>query len=182
MNKGVFLDRDGTLIHDRPGHYLSEPGKLKLYKDTIPALRLLRGLGFKLFVVTNQSGIARGYFTDKTARAINMRLETLLRKAGAPISETAYCPHGPDDGCRCRKPAPLMGKRLAKKHNIDLRRSFMIGDKISDVKFGANLGLRTILVRSGHGRSQLRKAGGKHAAEHIAAGILQAARFIRHEI
>ena len=181
-HRAVFLDRDGTLIHDRPGHYLSDPSELKLYKNTLPALKLLHKLGLKLFIVTNQSGIARGYFTENTARRTNARLENLLKKGGCPITETAYCPHGPQDACRCRKPLPLMGKTLAKKHNVDLKRSFMVGDKFSDMEFGKNLGMKTILLRTGHGESQLRKANKKQAADHIAAGILQATRLIKNEI
>lgn len=178
----VFLDRDGTLIHDRPGHYLSDPAKLRLYKNTIPALRLLRKLGFRLFIVTNQSGIARGYFTRATAEKVNARLEKLLAAGGARIDETAYCPHGPNDGCLCRKPLPLMGRKLIKKHNIAAERSFMVGDKKSDMEFGGKLGLKTILLRTGHGQTQLRKPQALSATGHVSAGILQAARFIKHEI
>jgi len=181
-HKAVFLDRDGTLIHDRPGHYLSRPEDLRVYKNAPEALALLQKHGFRLFIVSNQSGVGRGYFTGKTARAINARLENLFKKRGVKITETVFCPHAPDAGCSCRKPAPLMGERLIKRYKLSPPACYMAGDKKSDAQFGRNLGFSTVFVKTGHGAAQLKKHGGK-VADRVTADILSAAKWIiKHEI
>ena len=178
QSKAVFLDRDGTIIHDRPGHYLLRPQDLRLYRDTGKALSTLKKRGYKLFIITNQSGIGRGYCTKETVSAIHARLETLLRKMGAEIDEIVFCPHHPDAKCGCRKPLPFMGERLLKKHRLSASNCWMIGDKKSDMQFGKNLGLATVLVKTGHGNTQLRKYANAIPADHKSAGILQAANWI----
>lgn len=176
-NKAVLLDRDGTIIHDRPGRYLSKPENLKLYKNSVPALKLLAGAGFKLFIVSNQSGIGRGYFTKQTVDEINAHMTRLLKKDGIVISGIYYCPHAPGQNCQCRKPAPQMGKQIIKEHGIDPLKSYMIGDKLSDIKFGKALGLKTVFVKTGNGRSQLEKYK-TISADKNAANILDGARWI----
>ena len=111
MTKAIFLDRDGTLIYEKPGVYLSDPKQLRLYKSTKPALALLSKSGFKLFIVSNQSGIGRGYFTEKEVNAVHAHLKTLLKPAR--IEEIVFCPHAPDEHCACRKPLPKMGLDFA---------------------------------------------------------------------
>lgn len=180
--KAVFLDRDGTLIHDRPGHYLSEPGKLRLYKNTPAALKLLADRGFKLFVVSNQSGVGRGYYTLETANAINDRLKELLERHGVKIAEISICPHAPSTPCECRKPAPAMGLHLIARHGIDTSRSYMVGDKLSDMEFGRNIGVKTVFVKTGHGRHQAEKHGNRLAPSIKANNILRAAQRICDEI
>lgn len=182
LQKAVFLDRDGTLIHDRPGHYLSEPAKLRLYRNTPAALKMLADKGFRLFVVSNQSGVGRGYYTLATANAINDHLEKLLSRHGVKIAEISICPHAPSTPCECRKPAPAMGLRLMAKHGIDPSRSYMVGDKLSDMEFGRNIGVRTVFVKTGHGRSQSEKHGEKLAPSIKANDILRAAQRICDEI
>ncbi|MFA6583141.1 MAG: HAD family hydrolase [Elusimicrobiaceae bacterium] len=181
--KAIILDRDGTLIHDKPGRYLSKPEALRLYKNTAPALKILAEAGYKLFVVSNQSGIGRGYFTEQTARAINRRMTDSLKKTGVVIADIVFCPHAPDEKCACRKPLPKMGEDLIKKHGIKPAESYMVGDKLSDVKFGHALGMKTIFVKTGNGRHQLEKYGSKIQTEKIAADILAAAKWIaKYEI
>lgn len=181
--KAVILDRDGTLIFDRPGHYLSRPEDLRLYKHTPDALALLCKAGFKLFVVSNQSGIGRGYYSDETARAINKRMTDLLHPSGARIEEIVYCPHAPSEKCSCRKPLPEMGLRLIDKHGINPARSYMVGDKLSDMQFGHSLGLTPVFVKTGNGRHQLEKHGNELKTEKITPDILSAAKWIiKHEI
>ena len=118
--KAVFFDRDGTLIHEKPGTYLSDPAKVRPYKTAAPALAKLAKLGYTFFIVSNQSGIGRGYFTAKEVDACHARLKALLKPA--VIKEIAYCPHGPDDHCACRKPAPLLGEKLIQKSLEELSR------------------------------------------------------------
>ena len=100
----AFLDRDGTLTRNRRGVYVTKPGSLHLYSRTARALRLLAGKGYRLIVLTNQSGVARGYLTLSTAKKINLRLRAMLAKKGVKISAAYFCPHGPGEGCSCRKP------------------------------------------------------------------------------
>jgi len=140
MNKAVFLDRDGTVIYDR--NYLSDPALVELLPGVVEGLKLFKENGFLLIIVSNQSGIARGYFTENELTAVNAKLEDLLKKEGAALDANYYCIHSPDDMCDCRKPAIGMALRAKKEFDIDLSASFMIGDKLSDIQFGNNFGAR----------------------------------------
>ena len=126
--KAILMDRDGTVIKEKPGTYLCDPKGVKLYKNTLKAFRLFKEMGYKLFIVSNQSGIGRGYFGEEAVKAVNGRMLKLLEKA-ADIDGVYYCPHAPGENCSCRKPAPGMGLKIIKDHNIDPKLSFMIGDK-----------------------------------------------------
>lgn len=130
MSWAVFLDRDGAIIHDR--HYLSEPAGVELLPGAVEGLRLLRELGAQLVVVTNQSGVGRGYFSALEVERVNARMRELLTQAGADVDAIYVCVHAPQDGCDCRKPAPGMLHRAARELQLDLARSFMIGDRDSD--------------------------------------------------
>lgn len=173
--KAVFFDRDGTLIHEKPGTYLSDPAKVKPYRSVKAALALLKKAGFKFFIVSNQSGIGRGYFSDKEVKACHKRLEALLKPAR--IEEIVFCPHSPEQKCHCRKPHPEMGLQLIKKHKIDASRSFMVGDKKADVEFGHNIGCKSVLVTTANGKNHLKKYP-ELAPEKVASNLLNAARFI----
>lgn len=175
MIKAVFLDRDGTLIYEKPGIYLSDPQQVHLYKSTQPALALLSKSGFKLFIVSNQSGIGRGYFTAKEVNAVHAHLQKLLKPAH--IEEIVFCPHAPDEKCTCRKPQPQMGLRLIQKYNIDPKSSYMIGDKKADIDFGRALGCKTVLVTTANGHRHLKKYPDLHP-DKIATNLLNAAKFI----
>ncbi len=153
--KAVFFDRDGTVIKEKPGTYLSDPKGVKLYKNTLKGLKLFADMGYKLFIVSNQSGIGRGYFTDKEVKAVNDHMLKILKPI--KIEDIAYCPHAPSEPCNCRKPAPALGERLIKKYNIDASQSFMVGDKKSDILFGQNLNMQSILVLTANGKKQLAK-------------------------
>ncbi len=153
-NSAVFLDRDGTLNED-PG-YLGDPNHLKLYPKTGEALSILKNnLGFKLIVISNQSGIARGLITEEMVNAVNVRLNELLEESNVKIDAFYYCPYHPDfstkEECGCRKPSPELVFKAAKDFNIDLTRSYFVGDAVSDVECGINSGLKTILVKTGYG-------------------------------
>lgn len=175
MIKAVFLDRDGTIIYEKPGVYLSRPQQVILYKSTKPALELLSKNGFQLFIVSNQSGIGRGYFTEKEVNAVHAHLQNLLKPAH--IEEIVFCPHAPDEHCSCRKPQPKMGLDLIKKYHIDPTNSYMIGDKKADVEFGRSIGCKTILVTTANGQHHLRKYPDLHP-DKVATNLLNAAKFI----
>jgi len=149
----VFLDRDGTIIAD--DNYLSEPAQVRLLPGAAEAIRCLRAAGYLIIVVSNQSGIARGLFTEERLAEINRRMEALLAAEGAHLDAIYYCPHLPEGTvakyareCDCRKPAPGLLLRAAREHNIDLSRSWIIGDAERDVEAGRRAGLtsRTILL------------------------------------
>lgn len=175
----VFLDRDGTLIHDREGHYLTDPRRLKLYKDAPRALRALAALGFRLIVLTNQSGVGRGYMTLARSVEINRALAAALKSRGVRLEGIYFCPHRPDEGCRCRKPAPGLLREAARAHRADLSRSFVVGDKKGDMELARACGLRAVFVETGHGRPQLAKHGPYLKAFPRAAGIAGAAAIIK---
>ncbi len=140
----VFLDRDGTLNYD-PG-YLKVAADLKLLAGVGPALARLRGAGAKLIVVTNQSGVGRGIVTLKDLEAIHARLEGLLEQEDAALDAIYFCPHHPDDGCRCRKPNVGMVERAVSELQLDLRRSYLIGDHARDIQLANRVGAKAILI------------------------------------
>lgn len=173
--KAVFFDRDGTLIHETPGTYLSDPAKVRLYKSVPAALALLKKAGYQFFIVSNQSGIGRGYFTGKEVNAVHARMLKLLRPAR--IEEIVFCPHAPEQKCNCRKPAPALGLQLIKKYNIDPAHSYMVGDKKADVEFGQAIGFTPVLVTTANGKNHLKKYPAMRPAK-AASNLLNAARFI----
>lgn len=140
----VFFDRDGVLIYD--SGYLSSPNQVKLLPDAPALLKRIRDLGFRVIVITNQSGIGRGLFTHGQAAAVADRLTEVLAEQGASVDATYFCPHSPDDNCDCRKPKPGMLQRAARELNIDLSGSFMIGDRLSDCEAAQAAGCQPILL------------------------------------
>jgi len=140
----VFLDRDGTLNYD-PG-YLKVAAELKLLAGVGPALARLKVAGAKLVVVTNQSGVGRGIITLKDLEAIHARLEGLLEQEGAALDAIYFCPHHPDDGCHCRKPNVGMVERAVSELQLDLRRSYLIGDHARDIQLAHRVGAKAILL------------------------------------
>lgn len=143
----VFLDRDGTLNSD-PG-YLKSPAELKLLPGVAASLARMKAAGAKLVVVTNQSGVARGLLTLKDVEAVHERLQGLLEQEGAVLDAIYFCPHHPDDGCRCRKPGRAMVDRAVADWHIDLRYSYVIGDRIRDMQLARAVGAKPVLVTTG---------------------------------
>lgn len=144
----VFLDRDGTIIRDK--HYLSDPDGVELLAGAVEGLALLREAGCPLVVLSNQSGVGRGYFDAACVDRVNARLADLLHAQGVHLTGMLYCPHGPDEGCLCRKPAPGMVLEAARRWNLaELVRGgrcVSVGDKPCDVRLGQGLGGRGVLV------------------------------------
>ncbi|MBE9535669.1 MAG: D-glycero-beta-D-manno-heptose 1,7-bisphosphate 7-phosphatase [Proteobacteria bacterium] len=154
----VFLDRDGTVNED--AEYLSDPNELKLIPGSGGAIRLINEAGLLAVVLTNQSGVARGYFSETQVGIVNKRLDLLLAQNQAKIDAYYYCPHHPTEGnapyrveCDCRKPKTGMIKKAVKKLDIDPQISYMVGDKLSDLKMADAAGAKGILVRTGYGRN-----------------------------
>jgi D-glycero-D-manno-heptose 1,7-bisphosphate phosphatase len=141
----VFVDRDGTIIHD--ADYCSDPKLVQVFDGAAAALRRLKKAGFKIIVITNQSGIGRGFFTEKQYRAVEAEVSRQL--GGDLVDATYFCPDAPGQPSECRKPAPGMVLKAAREHDVDLARSFLIGDKEVDAECAHNAGVRVIRVRTG---------------------------------
>lgn len=161
MKKVIFLDRDGTINVEKDYIYKSED--LVFEEGTIEALKTFKNLGYILIVVSNQSGIARGYFTEEDLNIFNNNMNEILKKNGVEITEFYCCPHHPDGigeykkVCECRKPNNKMIEDAIKKYNIDREKSYMIGDKTSDIGAGLKSNLKTVLVKTGYGLKDMEK-------------------------
>lgn len=150
MKKAVFMDRDGTIMKEIS--YPSDPEKVELLPNACSAIKLLARNGFKILIVSNQSGVGRGYFPIDIVYAVNERLLNLLKKEGGYIDKIYFCPHRPEDNCMCRKPKPGMINQAKEEFDIDLAHSYMIGDRSEDIELGNSESLRTILVLTGYGK------------------------------
>ena len=178
----VFLDRDGTIVEE--GHYLADPAALRIYPYTPSALRQLAAAGFALVVVSNQSGVARGYFDEAAVAAVNERLVSRLAEEQVVLDGIYYCPHHPAGSvreyarvCDCRKPATGMLRRAAAELELDLEGAWMLGDKPEDMALADAARLRGILLRSGQGEAAERKGAGKTACA-VCDNLAEAARVI----
>ncbi len=170
--RAVFLDRDGTIIKDMV--YLSDPERLRFLKGSIEGLKALTRAGYLLFIVTNQSGVSRGYLSLDRLHRIHRLMDQYLRREGIQIKEYAYCPHHPNERCRCRKPETFMIRRILKNYpEINLSRSFMVGDKITDVELGKRMGMKTILITDNTDNSGI--------ADFTARNLEEAAKIILRE-
>jgi D-glycero-D-manno-heptose 1,7-bisphosphate phosphatase len=145
----VLLDRDGTIIVER--HYLADPADVRLLPNAGAGLRALSGMGFGCVVVTNQSGLARGYFDAPRLAQIHDRMTDLLAAEGIRLDGIYVCPHLPDADCTCRKPSPGLAWRAVADHHFDLRQAIVIGDKACDIDLGHAVGAASFLVRTGYG-------------------------------
>jgi D-glycero-D-manno-heptose 1,7-bisphosphate phosphatase len=163
LRKAVFLDRDGVLNQDPP-HYAHSLDQMVMIPQVDDAVKLLKDHGYFLVIISNQSGVARGYYPEEQVAIFNEALLKEIRKKGGDIDVIYYCPHHPDAtiekyrmDCSCRKPKPGMILQATKTYDIDLKRSFFVGDKTTDVETGKNAGVQTILVLSGQGQDAVEK-------------------------
>jgi D-glycero-D-manno-heptose 1,7-bisphosphate phosphatase len=177
----VFIDRDGTLTEEVG--YVNHPGRLRLLPRSAEAIRRLNAAGVPAVAVTNQAGIARGYFTEEVLHGVNRALVTQLREAGAYLDGLYVCVHHPTEGeppyrrpCDCRKPAAGLLTRAAGEMDLDLRASTMVGDKASDLVPARAVGARAVLVLTGYGRGEweYRRASFEPAPDMVAADLLEA--------
>ena len=162
LRAALFLDRDGTVTEE--AGYISNSEQLKLLPGSAGAIRMVRGCGMKVVLVTNQSGVARGYFSEELIAGMHHKLQELLGEEDACLDGIYYCPHHPDYGsemyrkrCNCRKPEIGMFERAEKDLAIDPFSSYMVGDKKTDIEFAHKAGIKAVLVLTGFGRSELEK-------------------------
>ncbi len=173
MKRAVFLDRDGTINVEKS--YLADPAKLQLFDDALPSLHRLAQAGFLLLIVTNQSGIGRGYYTEADMHAVNEKLTRLAQAVNVSFEQIYFAPEAPDQPSYGRKPSPQFLLDAAKDFDIDLAASFMIGDKPSDLQCGWRAGVRkSILVRTGYGQTTIDE-GKTDLSEALIADSLSAA-------
>jgi D-glycero-D-manno-heptose 1,7-bisphosphate phosphatase len=177
MNRAVFLDRDGTIIVEK--NYLGRPEDVEVFPGAGAALKRIQDAGFKLFIVTNQSGIARGYYTMADAERVNARLCDDLARDGVRFEKIYIAPEAPDQPSRGRKPSPQFLFDARDEFHLDLSQSFMIGDKLIDLECGWNAGVKkSILVRTGYGAETERAAKEKLRDAIIADGLTASAAWI----
>lgn len=184
MRRAVFLDRDGTLNVE--AGYIKDPKDFRLYPWTAQAVRQINQSRMLAIVVTNQSGIARGFYPESTVLAMHDKLQALLAAEGAHLDAIYYCPHHPTAGinefaldCNCRKPKPGLLLGAAERYGIDLRSSYMIGDKALDVQVGRAAGATALLLRTGYGIGEIQQLGAEQiGADHIADTLLDAVEWI----
>jgi histidinol-phosphate phosphatase family protein len=170
----VVLDRDGTVIEERP--YLHDPKQVRLLPNAAAGLRALRESGLKLALVTNQSGVGRGFFGLDAVARVNNRVMALLAREGVTIDEVFVCPHAPEAGCACRKPGTRLLEAAAQRLGTDSSKTFVIGDKACDVEMGRRAGATALLVRTGWGRDTEGRAEAR--PHYVAADLLEAARLV----
>jgi D-glycero-D-manno-heptose 1,7-bisphosphate phosphatase len=174
----VLLDRDGTLMHDR--NYLADPAGIEILPGVVEGLKRFDELGLGLVVVTNQSGVGRGYFDAAAVERVNEKLIEILSAEGITFAGVYYCPHVDADECRCRKPRPGMAERAASELGFEPAESFVIGDREPDLGLGRAIGATTLLVRTGAGRRTEAEHGG--AADYVVEGLPEAAEIIERLI
>ena len=183
--RAVFMDRDGTVAEEVG--YVNHVSRVRLLPGSAQAIQRIREAGFLAVVVTNQSGVAREYFEETLVGRVHERLAELLTREGAALDAIYYCPHHPREGeppyrreCDCRKPRPGLLTRAAAERQIDLARSYMVGDGIVDVGAGVSVGATTILVLTGYGRGLLehRRSRWTVQPDHIAEDLPSAVSWI----
>jgi len=184
-NVAIFLDRDGTINFD-PG-FIKNPDDVKILPGVSEGIRKLKvELGFKIVVVSNQAGVSKGLMTLEDVHAVNNRIQELLKKENAEIDAFYFCPFHPDyddeEKSKCRKPSPLMLLKAAEELDIDLTRSFMVGDRAGDVEAGLNAGVKSILLQSEIAEEEIRNLDSKNLSPlFIAKNFLDACEFIIKE-
>ncbi len=185
MDKVIFLDRDGTI--NREDGYITKVEQIHLYEGTVPALRMLNEMGYRIVIVSNQAGVGKGLLNEDELLKINNAILKILADQGVSIERLYYCPHHPDavvpvyrKQCACRKPATGMVVRAAQDLGVDVRGAYMIGDKLCDMELAYNFGGRGILVLTGYGTKEQALIDGKpYAPVYLAADILDAVRWIK---
>lgn len=168
QNKAVFIDRDDTINRDVP--YCSHPEDFKLLPGVGEGIKFLKENGFKIIIITNQSGIARGYFTKETLDRIHDRMRSDLAGYGASVDAIYYCPHHPDEGCDCRKPKPKMIFEAARDFDINIAQSYVIGDSEADIEMGNKAGCKKSL--------KVKRSGLSDSSHENFASFLNAAHWL----
>lgn len=175
MNKAIFLDRDGVIneVLSKRVKFVNRPEDFHLLDGVGEAIHILNQLDYKVFVVTNQGGVGLGYMKESTLLKVHEKMLEDLATYDAKIDDILFCPHRPDEGCVCRKPEPEMLFQLAKKHDVDLSKSYMVGDRQPDIEAGNKAGVKTVLVGN-------RKE--KAAADYVFSNLLAFSHWLKSEI
>lgn len=177
MNRAVFLDRDGTLIAEK--NYLSKVEDVEVFPGAVEALKRLQDAGFKLFIVSNQSGVGRGYFTMADVEKVNAHLGDIFAGGGVRFEKIYIAPEAPDQPSRGRKPSPQFLFDARDEFGVELPQSYVVGDKLIDLECGWNAGARkSLLVRTGYGRELERSAGAKLEEAMVVNDLAEAAEWI----
>ncbi|HEY7930511.1 MAG TPA: HAD family hydrolase [Steroidobacteraceae bacterium] len=177
VERVVLLDRDGTLVIDRD--YLADPAGLEFLPGAAEGLRRLHERGYRLVIITNQSGVGRGLFSLERLREINARLTQMVREAGAELAGIYSCPHRPDENCACRKPKVELVRQAAQELHFDPAAAVMIGDRDSDIELGRRIGATTIrLVPETASQMAPCPSASSVPADHFASDLLEAAQII----
>lgn len=153
LRPAVFLDRDGTIAEEVG--YLNHASRFRMFPFAAAAIHRLNEAGLPVIVVTNQSGVGRGYFPESLVQTVNELMTQRLAEAGAKIDAVYYCPHTSAENCTCRKPKTGLLDRAALEHSVDLQRSFVVGDRYGDIELARNARARSVLVRTGYGEGEL---------------------------
>lgn len=179
--KAVFVDRDGTLIHDK--NFISKIEDVEFVPGSLKAVKMFKEMGYKVVIVSNQSGIGRGILTNEMVDKVNEFILSQLRKEGLDVDGIYYCPHTPDDNCECRKPNLKMVNQASSKLNLNLKNSWAIGDKLSDVMLGKNMGGKGGLVLTGYGKKEIEKTkkSSNIKPDFVAENLLEAAFTIQKD-
>lgn len=181
--RAVFLDRDGTINYD--SGYIGNPNLVKLLPGVSEGIKFLKNkLDFLIVVISNQSGVARGYFTNADVEKVNKKVNELLKEENTEIDYFYYCPHHPDfntkEECNCRKPSPQMVLDAAKELDIDLNHSYFVGDKFSDILCGKNAGVKTILLKNSSNEKKINQLkNSQNSPNFITSNFLDAVNFIK---
>jgi histidinol-phosphate phosphatase family protein len=178
MRKAIFLDRDGTINEDTG--YIGSPDKLSLIYGSMDAVKKINEAGIMVVVISNQSGVGRGYFTIEAVEAVNNKLSEMLGNGGAKIDAFYYCPHHPDEECGCRKPKTGLVERAAKELDIDLPSSYVVGDKVSDIEMAYKSGAKAVLVLTGYGAEH--KGLLKRSPDFVAKNLSEAVDWIIKDV
>ena len=173
---GIFLDRDGTINVDFG--YGITPEKVRLFSGSGKAIRMLNRAGMPVVVISNQSGVARKIFTRQDVERTNGRLKMLLKRHGAHLDAVYYCPHLPDAGCDCRKPNTALIKKGIRVFGINPEKSFVIGDKLTDIELGKKTGMETVLVLTGTGRSERKRITRNTRPDRIVGNLYSAVKHV----
>ena len=183
--KAIFMDRDGTISEE--AGYINHVSRFQLLSKTIEAIRLINQSSFKAIVVTNQAGVARGYFPEELVNKVHTKMTMLLNEGDAYLDKIYYCPHHPQVGpdkyridCNCRKPKTGMLEKAAEEFNLDFSQSYVIGDKYTEVALGYKVGAQSILVLTGYGRGELElfSRQWEHKPHFVAEDLLSAVNWI----
>ncbi|MGB7062393.1 MAG: D-glycero-beta-D-manno-heptose 1,7-bisphosphate 7-phosphatase [Candidatus Zixiibacteriota bacterium] len=180
-SKVAFLDRDGTIIEEKD--FIKTADQIEFVPGSIDAIKMLRSLGYKIVVVSNQSGIGRGILTEKMVTDVNASFLRRLEEQGAPADGLYFCPHHPYDNCDCRKPKTGMIQRAVRELKLDLRDAVVVGDKLADIQLGKNIGATTVLVLTGYGRKALDKLTDSNPdgePDFVAENLLGAASWLKN--